>query len=36
MNEEYEEHHEDYSKPLEVMWLCKKHHGERHRKYATQ
>lgn len=24
-------HHEDYSKPLEVIWLCRRHHGERHR-----
>lgn len=25
-------HHNDYSEPLKVQWLCAKHHGEHHRK----
>ena len=28
-NLKVEAHHEDYSKPLKVMWLCKKHHMEK-------
>ena len=26
-------HHEDYSKPLDIIWLCKEHHAELHRRY---
>lgn len=32
---ESEAHHEDYSKPLEVFWYCRKHHKQIHKK-ATE
>jgi predicted signal transduction protein with EAL and GGDEF domain len=28
---ESEAHHDDYARPLAVVWLCPEHHGERHR-----
>lgn len=32
-NPEAEAHHHDYSKPLEVTWLCKEHHLLNHEAY---
>lgn len=28
--EKAQAHHEDYGKPLEIMWLCHLHHKQRH------
>lgn len=29
-NEKVDGHHPNYNKPLEVIWLCRKHHKEEH------
>lgn len=30
-NKKSDAHHEDYKKPLEVMWLCRQHHKDKHK-----
>lgn len=32
-NPKVQAHHHDYTKPLDVNWLCSKHHAEIHRKH---
>lgn len=34
--EKTDAHHDDYSKPLEVRFLCKRHHAEVHRATPTK
>lgn len=34
-NPKAEAHHDDYSKPLSVRWLCRHHHMKLHRKDAA-
>jgi hypothetical protein len=28
--EDVQKHHDDYSRPLEIRWLCRAHHAEHH------
>ncbi len=32
-NKKADAHHEDYSKPLDIKWVCRLHHMQIHRKY---
>ena len=35
-NKKSEAHHEDYNKPLEVIWLCNEHHNQAHPKHSEK
>jgi len=35
-NPKTDAHHQDYSKPLEVFWLCREHHQEFHKNLARK
>jgi len=35
-NPKTEAHHEDYSKPYDVHWLCRKHHNEIHKRMKRE
>lgn len=35
-NDSIHAHHEDYAKPLEVIWLCRRHHQDKHKELKSQ